>query len=68
MANRNPLTQKEQKDLLKIAKENILAMKERGTFEARYRDDEYFFEVAVWSLEVAMTEAYLLGKKNGGKD
>lgn len=68
MANRNPLTQKEQKDLLKIAKENILAMKERGTFEARYRDDEDFFEVAVWSLEVAMTEAYLLGKKNGGKD
>lgn len=43
-------------------------MKERGTFEAAYRDEDDFFEVAVWSLEVAMTEAYLLGKKNGGKD
>mgnify|MGYP006916059666 CR=1 FL=1 len=68
MTNRNPLTQKEQKALLKIAKENILAMKERGTFEAAYRDDDDFFEVAVWSLEVAMTEAYLLGKKNATQE
>ncbi len=66
--NMNPLTKKEQKALLKIAKENILAMKERGTFETAYRDDEDFFEVAVWSLEMAMTEAYLLGKKNATKD
>ncbi len=63
----NPLTKKEQKALLRIAMRNCCTMKERGTFEARYRDDDDFFEIAVWSLEVAMTEAYLLGKKNASK-
>ena len=67
MSNRNPLTKKEQKALLKIAMDNICDMKERGTFEERYRDDDDFFEIAVWSLEVVMTEAYLLGKKNATK-
>ena len=63
----NPLTKKEQKALLRIAMRNIPSMKDRGTFEATYRDDDDFFELAVWSLEVAMTEAYLLGKKNATK-
>lgn len=62
MANRNPLTQEEQKALLKIAKENIYDMKDRSSFEAAYRDEDDFLELAVWSLEVALTEAYLLGK------
>lgn len=68
MANRNPLTQEEQKALLKIAQEHIYEMKNRRSFEAAYRDDADFFEVAVWSLEVALTEAYLLGKKNASKN
>ena len=34
----NPLTKKEQKALLRIAMRNFYRMKERGTFEARYRD------------------------------
>ena len=55
------------KALLRIAMRNFYRMKERGTFEARYRDDDDFFEIAVWSLEEAMTEAYLLGKKNATK-
>ena len=67
MANRNPLTRKEQKELLKIAMKNIYPMELRGTFEAHYRDDEDFLDIAVWNLEVAMTEAYLLGKKNADK-
>ena len=68
MKNKNPLTQKEQEALLKIAMENIYDMKQRGTFEARYKDDEDFLDIAVWSLEVAMTEAYLLGRKNAREE
>jgi hypothetical protein len=59
----NPLPQNEQAALLEIAMKHIYPMKERGTFEARYRDKDDFIDVAVWNLELALTEAYLLGKQ-----
>lgn len=53
------------KELTNIAKENIIGF---STFERRFSDSYDFIEVAVWSLERAMKEAYELGLKEGRKE
>lgn len=48
--------------LLKIAQDNIPALKDRNTLQAMYSDEVDFFETSVWSLEAALKAAYELGK------
>lgn len=62
MKKHQELTKKEQDALLAIAKRCIVSMEIRGDFERRWNDSEDFFEISVSALEVAMTEAYRLGK------
>lgn len=52
-------------ELTNIAKENIIGF---STFERKYSDSYDFLDVAVWSLERAMKEAYELGLKEGKKE
>lgn len=55
------------KNLYKIAEKNLLAVEERGDLETRYNDSEDFLDVAVWTLQKMLEEAYELGKKQGEK-
>lgn len=55
------------KSLYKIAEKNLLAVEERGDLETRYNDSEDFLDVAVWTLQKMLEEAYELGKKQGEK-
>lgn len=56
------ITAKEQKALLEIAKRLMAAVDSRGDLEERGNDGDDFIEVPVWSIQMAMEEAYLLGK------
>ncbi|HEL1761089.1 TPA: hypothetical protein TXT63_000734 [Streptococcus suis] len=58
---------KMRKSLYKIAEKNLLAVEERGDLETRYNDSEDFLDVAVWTLQKMLEEAYELGKKQGEK-
>ncbi|MCM1506964.1 MAG: hypothetical protein NC177_07500 [Ruminococcus flavefaciens] len=50
--------------IMKIATECIIAVEHRGDLETRMCDDDDFFEIAVWELKKALTEAYEAGKNN----
>ncbi|MGT2681429.1 DUF6900 domain-containing protein [Streptococcus porci] len=58
---------KMRKSLYKIAEKNLLAVEQRGDLETRYNDSEDFLDVAVWTLQKMLEEAYELGKKQGEK-
>lgn len=58
---------KMRKSLYKIAEKNLLAVEERGDLKTRYNDSEDFLDVAVWTLQKMLEEAYELGKKQGEK-
>ena len=68
MKKQEEISRRESSAILKIAMKNIYTMKERGSFERRWNDEEDFLDIAVWGLEAALTEAYLLGRKNGAKN
>ena len=57
------MTNKELKQLIKIAQENIPELENRKDLKQHYSDSEDFFETSVWSLEAALIAAYELGKK-----
>ncbi len=61
------MTEKERKAIVKIARENIPELEQRRDLDAHNSDREDFFETSVWSLKAALTAAYELGKKQGGK-
>ena len=50
------------KKLVRIAGENIPALRDRGDLKRRYHDDLDFFETSVWSLSDALVAAYELGR------
>ena len=62
-----PVSDSEYEKLTKIALETNPAIEDRGDIKPRYIDSEDFFETAVWCLEKALIDAYLLGKKEGEK-
>ena len=62
-----PVSDSEYEKLTKIALETNPAIEDRGDIKPRYIDSEDFFETAVWCLEKAVIDAYLLGKKEGEK-
>lgn len=68
MKKQEKISRRERNALLKIAMKNIYTMELRGDFEYRMNDEEDFLDVSVGSLETALTEAYLLGKRNGEKN
>ncbi len=47
-----------------IAISNIISVENRGDLETRMRDDDDFFEVAVWEIKAALTAAYEAGRKS----
>ena len=53
--------------LLKIAMNHSSKVKERGSLDTKYNDDEDFIELSVWGLKRALKEAYELGLKEGKK-
>lgn len=61
------LSKKEYKQILKAAK-TIPAISERGDLTRKYSDREDFFETSIWSLEAALTEAFIAGKKSNKKE
>lgn len=42
--------------------ECIIAVENRGDLETRMHDNYDFFEVAIWEIKKALTEAYEAGK------
>ena len=56
--------QKTDEIITKIAMECIIAVEHRGDLETRMHDDYDFFEVAIWEIKKALTEAYEAGKSN----
>ncbi|MCM1315441.1 MAG: hypothetical protein NC205_00315 [Prevotella sp.] len=56
--------QKTDEIITKIAMECIIAVEHRGDLETRMRDDDDFFEIAVWELKNALLKAYEAGRKN----
>lgn len=59
------MTKKEMKALVKIARNTMVAMKDRTDLEKHWNNEEDFLDIAVWELEKALIEAYELGKMNG---
>lgn len=57
------MTKKIESKLLNIAKENSVAIEERGDLKRRYNDSEDFIEVPVWGIEEMLKAAYELGMK-----
>ena len=57
------LTKAEEKKLLKIARECIVTVEDRGSLETRHSDGEDFLDIAVWELRNALEKAYRLGKE-----
>ncbi len=62
-----PVSKKEYKKLVEIALETIPSIEDRGDLDSRMCDSEDFFETAVWCLETALIDAYVLGKQEGVK-
>ena len=56
------LNKKTEAQLLKIAKEYMYAVEQRGDLEYRNRDSEDFIEVSVGSIAAVLQAAYELGK------
>ena len=56
------MTEKQTSELLRVARETILAMENRTDLERRFNDEEDFLDVAVWELKAALTAAFELGK------
>ena len=56
------MTEKQTDELLRVARETILAMENRTDLERRFSDEEDFLDVAVWELKAALTAAFELGK------
>lgn len=59
------MTKKEMKALVRIARNTMVAMKDRTDLEKHWNNEEDFLDIAVWELEKALIEAYELGKMNG---
>ena len=56
------MTEKQTKELLRIAREKITTMENRTDLEQRFNDEEDFLDIAVWELKDALTAAFELGK------
>lgn len=56
------MTEKQTSELLRVARETILALEGRTDLERRFSDEEDFLDVAVWELKAALTAAFELGK------
>jgi hypothetical protein len=56
------MTEKQTSELLRVARETILAMENRTDLERHFSDEEDFLDVAVWELKAALTVAFELGK------
>lgn len=56
------ISKKVEKQLLEIAKRNSATIEERGSLERRYSDSEDFLDIAVWSIQQMLEEAYELGR------
>ena len=56
------MTEKQTSELLRVARETILAMENRTDLERHFSDEEDFLDVAVWELKAALTAAFELGK------
>ena len=56
------MTEKQTNELLRVARETILAMENRTDLERRFSDEEDFLDIAVWELKAALTAAFELGK------
>ena len=52
-----------ERKLLEIAKQNSVAIENRGDLKRRYSDSEDFIEIPVWSIEEMLKAAYELGVK-----
>lgn len=59
------MTKKEMKALVRIARNTMVAMKDRTDLEKHWNNEEDFLDIAVWELEKALIESYELGKMNG---
>ena len=53
-----------EKVITEIASDCVIAIEMRGDLETRMRDDDDFFEIAVWELKNALLKAYEAGGKN----
>lgn len=62
MDDENKITDKELKQLLEIAKKNIVSLKNRTDLERHFNGEEDFFEIAIWELKEVLITAYELGK------
>ena len=56
------MTEKQTSELLRAARETILAMENRTDLERRFSDEEDFLDIAVWELKAALTAAFELGE------
>ena len=56
------MTEKQTDELLRVARETILAMENRTDLERRFSDEEDFLDIAVWELKAALTAAFELGE------
>lgn len=56
------MTEKQTNELLRVARETILALEGRTDLERHFSDEEDFLDVAVWELKAALTAAFELGK------
>ena len=56
------MTEKQTSELLRVARETILALEGRTDLERHFSDEEDFLDVAVWELKAALTAAFELGK------
>lgn len=57
------ISPKDYENLLKIAKQTLPAIRERGDLETRDHDAEDFIETSVWSLKEALIQAFESGRK-----
>ena len=55
------MTEKQTNELLRVARETILALEGRTDLERHFSDEEDFLDVAVWELKAALTAAFELG-------
>lgn len=56
------MTEAELKTIIKIAQENIPALKNRPNLESQNMDDLDFFDISVWCLKDALIAAYEAGR------
>ena len=55
------------KEVLSIAQRNIPSLEGRKDLKAHQSDDEDFFDVSVWGVKAAISEAYDLGRRTINK-